>query len=57
MLGAVAGTVDSSRVPIKSKLILGGTAAQPVKMHIHRFGLARHDGVVGNYGGGGVIGL
>ena len=57
MLGAVVAPVESAGGPIEVKLILGGMAAQPVKTHVHRFGLVRHDGVVGDTGGRGIIGL
>ena len=57
MLGALVAPVESSRSPIEVKLILGGMAAQPLKTHVHQFGLVRHDGVVSNAGNGRVIGL
>ena len=57
MLGAVVDPVESNRAPIEAKRILDGMEAQPVKMHVHLFGLARCDGIVCNTDGGGVIGL
>ena len=57
MLGAVVVPVESPRVPIKTELILGSTATQPVKPHFHSFGLTRHNCVVSVAGGGGVISL
>ena len=57
MIGAVVSLVESSGGPIEAKLILGSTEAHPVKAHMHQFGLARNDGVVGDTGDGGIIGL
>ena len=57
MLGALVGPVESAGGPIKAKLILGGSGAQPVKTNVYRFGLAWNNSVVDNYSGGGVIGL
>ena len=57
VLGIVFSPVEYSRGPIKVKLVLVRKVAQLVKTHVHQFGLARHDGVVGNSGGGEVIGL
>ena len=46
MIGTVVPPVDPPGVPIKTELILGGAATQPVKPHVHRFCLTGHDCVV-----------
>ena len=43
ILGAVLTSVDPPGGPIKTELILGRSETQPVKPHVHRFGLTRHD--------------
>ena len=55
MLGAIFAPVESPGVPIKTELILGGAATQPVKPHVHSFGLTRHNCVVSDAGGNGFI--
>ena len=57
ILGSVVAPFGSSRGPIEVKMILGGMSAQPVKARVRRFGLTSHYGVVGDTGGGRVIGL
>ena len=57
MLGAIFAPVESSGGPIKTELILGGAATQPVKPHVHSFGLTRHDCIVRDNCGGGVVSL
>ena len=52
MFGAIVSPVKSPGGPIKTELILGGAAAQPVKLHVHNFGMTRHDSVVSEAGGG-----
>ena len=46
MLGAVITPVEPSRVPIKAELILCSAEMQPIKPHVHRDGLTRHNGVI-----------
>ena len=55
MLGAVFDPVESPRGPIKMELILGGAATQTIKLHVHIFGLTRHDCVGSDAVGGGVV--
>ena len=55
MLGAVVAPVESPGGGIKTEFILGGAAPQPIKPHVHSFGLTRHDCVVSDAGGGGVV--
>ena len=54
MLGAVITPVEHSGGPIKAELILCGAEMQPIKPHVHRFGLTRQNCVVSDAGGGGV---
>ena len=55
MFSDVVSPVESLGLPIKMELILGGMATQPIKPHVHSFGLTRHDCVVSDAGGGGVV--
>ena len=57
ILGAVFTPVESPGGPIKTELILGGAETQPIKPHVHRFGLTRQNCVVSDAGGGGVVSL
>ena len=57
VLGAVVAPVDPPGGPIKTELILGGAETQPVKPHVHIFGLAGHNCVVSDAGGSGVVSL
>ena len=57
MLATLVAPVDPRGGPIKTELIFGSAATQPVKLHVHRFGLTRHDYVVSDSGGSGVISL
>ena len=57
MLSAVVGPVESAWGPNKSETDIGRHSSAASKTHVHRLGLARHDGVVSNSGGGVVIGL
>ena len=53
----VVSPVESPGGPIKMEFIMGGVATQPIKPHVHIFGLTRHDCVVSNAGGGGFVTL
>ena len=57
MLGAIVAPVDSLRGPIKTELILGVAETQPIKPHVHSFGLTSHGYIVSEAGGGGVVSL
>ena len=57
MIGSVVAPFDSPGGPIKTELILGGAATQPIKPHVHIFGLTKHNGVVSDFGDGGVVSL
>ena len=57
ILGAVSAPVDSPGGPIKTELILGGAETQPIKLHVHGFGLTRHDCVVSDAVRSGVVNL
>ena len=46
LLGAVITPVEPSGGPIKAELILCGAEMQPIKPHVHRFGLTRQNGVI-----------
>ena len=57
MLGAVVAPVESPGGGIKTEFILGGAAPQPIKPHVHSFGPTRHNCVVSDSSGGGVVSL
>ena len=57
MLGALVAPVESPGGPIKTELILGEAETQPIKPHAHIFGLTRHDCIVRDNCGGGVVSL
>ena len=57
MLGTVVDPVDPPGGTIKMELILGGSATQPVKLHVHRFVMKRQDCVVSDAVSSGVISL
>ena len=57
MFGAVVCPVGGSSSPVESKLALDHTATKPMVSHVHCFKLLWNDGIVGEAGGGGVVGL
>ena len=57
MIGSVVAPFDSPGGPIKTELILGGAATQPIKLYVHSFGLTRRNFVVSDAGVGGVVSL
>ena len=57
VVGALVAPDESPGGPIKSELILGGAETQPIKLHVGRFGLTRHNYVVSEAGGGGFVSL
>ena len=57
MLGAIVDPVDPPGQQIKTELILGSMETQPVKLHVHIFGMKRHDCVVNDSVGSGVVSL
>ncbi|EJK50728.1 hypothetical protein THAOC_30183 [Thalassiosira oceanica] len=57
VLGHVVGKVECAGSPIEAELVAEVAVAEPVKVHVHGFGLLGLDGVVDDAGGGGVIGL
>ena len=57
VLGDVVDPVDPPRAPIKTELILGSAAGKPIKPYVHRFGMKRHNCVITEAGGGGVVSL
>ena len=57
MIGAVVAPIESPGGPIKTELILGGAATQPVKPNVHSFGMTRHNCVVSDSGGSGAFSL
>ena len=57
MLGAVVASVDTPGDPIKTELISGGAAMQPVEPQVHKFGLMRHKCVVSDAGGDVIVSL
>jgi hypothetical protein len=48
VFGVVVGPVFGSGIPAITKLILGCTAMEPPKLHIHHFGPAGDNSFVGN---------
>ncbi len=48
VFGVVVGPVLGACIPVISKLILGCTATEPPKLHIHHLGPAGHNSLVGN---------
>ena len=48
VFGIVVGPVLGARIPVITKLILGCTAAEPRKSHIHHLGPAGDNSFVGN---------
>jgi hypothetical protein len=47
VFGVVVGPVLGACIPVISKLILGCSAMEPPKLHIHHLGPARHNSLVG----------
>ncbi len=52
VFGVVFSPVFRAGVPVVTELVLGGTAMEPPKVHIHHFGPAGHIHFVGNTCGG-----
>ena len=50
-------SVGSSSAPVSAKVLLVGSTAKPVEMHVHSFGSFRLDDVGDNAKGCGVVGL
>ncbi len=48
LFGVVVGPVLGACIPVILKLILGCAATESPKLHIHHFGPARHNSLVGN---------
>ncbi len=48
VFGVVVGPVLGSCIPVITKLILGCTATEPPKLHIHHLGPAGDNSLVGN---------
>ncbi len=48
VFGVVVGLFLGTCIPVISKLILGCAATEPPKLHIHHFGPAWHNSLVGN---------
>ncbi len=48
LFGVVVDPVLGACIPVTSKLILGCTATEPPKLHIHHLGHAGHNSLVGN---------
>ncbi len=48
VFGVVVGPVLGACIPVISKLILGSTATEPPKLHIHHLGSAGHNSLVAN---------
>jgi hypothetical protein len=48
MFSIVIGPVFRADIPIVWKVVLGFTAAEPPKSHVHHFALSRNNSVVGN---------
>jgi hypothetical protein len=53
----VIGAVVAVFFPTNHKLALADTVADPVKAHVNGFGSFLFDSVIGNTGGGAVVGL
>ncbi len=48
VFGVVVASVLGACIPVITKLILGCTAKEPPKSHIHHLGPAGHNSLVGN---------
>ncbi len=48
VFGVVVSLVLGACIPVVSKLILGCTAMEPPKLHIHHLGPTGHNSLVGN---------
>ena len=48
VFGVVVGPVLGACIPVILKLILGSTAMEPSKLHVHHLGPAWHNSLVGN---------
>jgi len=57
MFGEVIGKIVFALGPVDEELALADAIADPVKAHVDGFGPALFDGVVGNAGGTGIVGI
>lgn len=57
MLGEIIGEIVGSTFPVDEELALLDAILYPVKTHVHSFGSALFDGVVGYSCGAGIVGL
>jgi hypothetical protein len=57
MFAEVVGFVATTFCPVNVKLALADAVADPVEAHVNGLGAFLFDGVVGDAGGGAVIGL
>jgi hypothetical protein len=48
VFGVVVSSVFRAHIPVITKLVLGGVAAEPPEAHIHHFGSAGIDCCIGN---------
>ena len=56
MLGKVVGLVECAAAPVDDKLPLSYAIAYPVEAHVDGFGAALLHGIVGDAGGGAIVG-
>ena len=56
MLGKVISPIAAAAFPIDNKLSLADAVTDPIKAHVHGFGLLLFYTIVGNAGGSGVVG-
>ena len=57
VLGEVVGLVQTAFLPVDVELTLADAVADPVKPHVDGFGALLFDRVIGDAGGGAVVGL
>ncbi len=57
MFGEIIGIVVKAASPVDDEFAVGNAVFDPVETHVDGFGSALFDGVVGNSGSAGIIGL
>ena len=57
VFGKVIGEIVCALSPMDEKMTLANPVADPIKPHVHCFGSALFDGVIGYTGGAGIISL
>ena len=57
MLGEIVGVVVAAASPVDEEFAVVDAIFDPIKAHVYSLDTALFDGVVGNAGGTGVVGL